>query len=67
MVRESRESYTKDEQELRDLRLSIETVKHQTMDKFDTMSIRSPRHWRDNLINFRIRRKIINREKSLTL
>ena len=41
-------------------------MKNATIQKFNTLNIKSPRKWRDNLINFRIRRKIINRETSLT-
>ena len=67
VVNQSRESYRKDENELKVLRLSIESLKNETIDKFDNMNVKSPRNWRDNLINFRIRRKILNRESSLTV
>jgi hypothetical protein len=67
VVNQSRESYRKDENELKVLRLSIESLKNETIDKLDNMNMKSPRNWRDNLINFRIRRKILNRESSLTV
>jgi hypothetical protein len=67
VVNQSRESYRKDENELKVLRLSIESLKNETIDKLDNMNVKSPRNWRDNLINFRIRRKILNRESSLTV
>lgn len=31
----------------------------------DTMNIKSPNEWRDRLANFRIRRHIINRDRSI--
>ncbi len=36
-----------------------------TLDKMDSMNMKSPREWRDRLANFRIRRHIINRDKSI--
>jgi hypothetical protein len=66
LVLETRESYKKDEKELKELRLSIEETKVKTIHHMDAMNIKSPMQWRDNLIQFRIRRKVLNRENSLT-
>lgn len=57
--------YKSDEDELKNIRLSIEQVKLETMDKMDTMNLKSPGEWRDRLANFRIRRHIINRDRSI--
>ena len=67
VVAESRMLYARDEKELKDLRLSIESSKVETIQKFESMCMKSPSEWRDNLINFRIRRRILNREHLLTL
>lgn len=56
-----------DERVSKELRLSIENSKVDTIRRFDSMNIKSPREWRDNLVNFRIRRKMLNRESSLTV
>lgn len=62
---ESQMQHEQDEQELKAIRLSIEKVKAVAIEKLDSMNVKSPSHWRDNLINYRIRRKIINREKGI--
>ena len=59
--------YDQDEDELRQMRLTIEKSKVDAIQRFDNMGIKSPRQWRDNLIQFRIRRKILNREQMLTV
>lgn len=41
-------------------------MKEDTIQRFTDNQVKSPRAWRDNLIAFRIRRKIINRENELT-
>ena len=67
IVNENRKSYREDEKSLKKLRLSIEKTRMDTMEKMDSLLVKSPRHWRDTLINFRIRRKILNRENQLTI
>jgi hypothetical protein len=49
------------------MRLSIEVLKEDTIQTMNNFNVKSPRQWRDNLIAFRIRRKIINREDELTI
>ena len=66
-LNEAREDYRQSERSLKKLRLSIEVMKEDAIEHFASNNVKSPREWRDNLIAFRIRRKIINREDKLTL
>lgn len=59
------QDYKSDEDELKQVRLSLEQVKQVTMERMDSMNMKSPREWRDRLANFRIRRHIINRDQSI--
>jgi hypothetical protein len=66
VVDNAQEEYQRSERSLKKFRLSIENIKEETIESLNNNEIKSPRAWRDNLIAFRIRRKIINRENELT-
>jgi len=66
VVKNAQEEYQKSERSLKKRRLSIENMKEDTIESMNNNQVKSPRAWRDNLIAFRIRRKIINRENELT-
>ena len=59
------QEYRVEERSLKDLRLKIEVKKIETIAKMDSMNLKSPTNWTDKLIQYRIRRQILNREKSI--
>ena len=59
------QEYRGEERSLKDLRLKIEVKKIETIAKMDSMNLKSPTNWTDKLIQYRIRRQILNREKSI--
>jgi hypothetical protein len=57
--------HKEDENTLKAIRINIEKIKHETIERMESMNIKSPRDWRDPTKNFSIRRRLINRENSI--
>jgi hypothetical protein len=65
MASRSTTDHKADEKVLKAIRINIEKIKHETIERMETMNIKSPRDWRDPTKNYSIRRRLINRESSI--
>ncbi|CDW82275.1 UNKNOWN [Stylonychia lemnae] len=64
-LRQYDEDYKSDEDELKQMRLSVEKLKDQVTKKLNVLNLKAPADWREVIINYKIKRQLINRDRSI--